>query len=496
MNNVIERARFDGVLFTLDDVLVQTDAVFSSAWREVFDEFLARHFPGAGHSPFDLQQDYATHVRGRMPFEAAQRLLEARHLAMPAGRPNDSPRSLSIWGLANAAQARISARLHGVPPTSYEPAVRLARTLRRCGIRVAAVSLARQAEEVLRATGMAALFHARVDGRDMERFRLHAWPAPDLWREALRRLEVPATRAAAFVGGSAQAEAARAVGITTVWDVTEAPAGHPVLFELFTVVLPATAADEQILPSALQTVERLVPPGCTTALFLDFDGTLTRITPTPREATLAPVVRDALASLATRMPVAIVSGRDLDNLRERVALSNVWYAGSHGFDIAGPDGLSYQPAEALASLPALDAAERFLREQLTDVAGALVERKRFALAAHYRLVVPGEVQRVKDAAEAALTLTSGLRASPGKKVIELLPDIDWHKGRAMQWLLERMVPETWPIYIGDDHSDEDAFTLLVGHGTGIVVQEQPAPSAARYRLRDPDEVLRFLSRLQ
>ncbi|MGE0081664.1 MAG: trehalose-phosphatase [Thiohalomonadaceae bacterium] len=496
MNSAIERARFDAVLFTLDGVLVQTDTVFSGAWQEAFDEFLARRVPGAGHTPFDPQHDYDTQVHGRAPLDAAQRLLDARNLVVPTGKPNDTPRSVSAWGLANAAQARIVARLRGAPPPIYEPAVRLARTLRGCGIRVATVSLSRQAEEVLRATGMAALFHARVDGRDLERFRMRAWPAPDLWLEALRRLEVPAARAAAFVAGEAQAEAARAAGITTLWDVTAAPAGHPAMFDLFTVVLPASAADEaQALPSALAEVERIAPPGRKLALFLDFDGTLTGITGTPREAILAPAMRDVLASLAERTPLAIVSGRDLDNLQARVGLSNLWYAGSHGFDIAGPDDLRYQPAEALACLPALDAAEQFLRDQLAGVEGALVERKRFALAAHYRPVAPGEAQRVKAAAEAARSMTEGLRASHGKKVIELLPDVDWHKGRAMQWLLERMAPEAWPVYIGDDQTDEDAFILLAGHGAGIVVQDQPAATAARYRLRSPDEVLEFLSLL-
>jgi len=491
----IERARFDAVLFALDGVLLQAEAASAGAWQEAFDEFLARHAPAPGHSPFDTEQDFAAHVRGRPLQAAAQRLLEARRIDLPIGKPDDAPYSPSAWGLANAAGARLIVRVHKTPPPVYEPAVRLARTLRGCGIAIAAVSLAQHSEAVLRAAGLAGLFHARVDGRDLERFRMQPWPAPDLWLEALRRLEVPAARSAAFVRGEVQADAARAAGITTLWDVTAAPAGHPAMFDLFSVVLPATLPESAVLPSALERVEDILSPGRATALFLDFDGTLTGITGTPGEALLAPAMRDVLSALAERMPVAFVSGRDLANLQARVGLATAWYAGSHGFDIAGPADLSYQPAEALARLPALDAAEQFLRERLADVNGALVERKRFALAAHYRRVSPGDVHHVKEAAEAALSMVEGLRASHGRKVIELLPAMDWHKGRAMQWIRERMAPGAWPIYIGDDQTDEDAFSLLANDGTGIVVQDQPAPTTARYRLRDPDEVLEFLSLL-
>jgi trehalose-phosphatase len=86
----------------------------------------------------------------------------------------------------------------------------------------------------------------------------------------------------------------------------------------------------------------------------------------------------------------------------------------------------------------------------------------------------------------------------GRKVYELLPDIDWNKGKAMLWLLETLGLEgrnALPIYIGDDRTDEDAFRALETHGVAILVSEHPQATAANYRLNNPEEVERFLEEL-
>jgi alpha,alpha-trehalase len=86
----------------------------------------------------------------------------------------------------------------------------------------------------------------------------------------------------------------------------------------------------------------------------------------------------------------------------------------------------------------------------------------------------------------------------GKKVYELLPNIDWDKGKAVLWLLENLDLErskVCPIYIGDDRTDEDAFRALGQRGAGILVSEQPRATAASYSLKDPLEVEHFLREL-
>jgi alpha,alpha-trehalase len=91
-----------------------------------------------------------------------------------------------------------------------------------------------------------------------------------------------------------------------------------------------------------------------------------------------------------------------------------------------------------------------------------------------------------------------LRRIDGKKVYELLPDIDWDKGKAVLWLLQAVELErgnALPIFIGDDRTDEDAFRALESRGVGILVSEQPQTTAASYWLKDPVEVERFLRAL-
>ena len=195
-------------------------------------------------------------------------------------------------------------------------------------------------------------------------------------------------------------------------------------------------------------------------------------------------------------PVAILSGRDLDDVRQRVNIGAIVYAGSHGFDIAGPRGLRKEMATEF--LPRLDMVEKEVGKQLAGIPGARVERKRFSIAAHYRNVNESDIPKVERAVSEVAARHRELRKMDGKKVYELLPDIDWDKGKAVLWLLENQGLEratVRPIYIGDDRTDEDAFRALGQRGVGILVSEQPRPTAARYSLKDPTEVERFLREL-
>jgi alpha,alpha-trehalase len=225
-----------------------------------------------------------------------------------------------------------------------------------------------------------------------------------------------------------------------------------------------------MIPSALQFIQEIAGRSGRVAVFLDYDGTLTPIVSHPENAWLADSMRQTLRELAARVPVAILSGRDLDNVRKRVEIDDMVYAGSHGFDIAAPRGLRGQMA--------------------TD----------FSIAAHYRNVNENDVPEVQRAVDAAAARHPELRRIDGKKVYELLPNIDWNKGKAVLWLLQMLGLESRsggirPIYIGDDRTDEDAFHALEQRGVGILVSEQSQPTAARYSLQNPLEVERFLRAL-
>ena len=266
--------------------------------------------------------------------------------------------------------------------------------------------------------------------------------------------------------------------------------------------------ERESLPSALgdSTVDSLVRRSRELVVFLDYDGTLTGIVNDPPKAVISKETRDVLRSLTALCTVGILSGRDVQVVKKLVGLQGMIYAGSHGFDIIMPDGRRLDNARWDAFLPFLDEAERELHRLLKGIPGAFAERKRFAIAVHYRLVDPRRVKEVRKRFESvASTFSSTLRRSGGKKVFELLPNVAWDKGKALLYLLsvlkldDRAQGEVLPIFVGDDLTDETAFRALRRRGLGILVEdagrERQRGTLARYSLRDPDEVRLFLERL-
>jgi trehalose-phosphatase len=251
-----------------------------------------------------------------------------------------------------------------------------------------------------------------------------------------------------------------------------------------------------MLPSALRHVREIAGDNRQLAVFLDYDGTLTPIVNRPEKALLSDSIRETLQALAVETSVAILSGRDLNDIRRRVNIDAIVYAGSHGFDIGGPRGLRKEVATEF--LPTLDLAEKELAKELIGITGTHVERKRFSIAAHYRNVNESHVPKVERIVSAVAGRHPELRRMEGKKVYELLPGIDWDKGRAVLWLLNALRaqhPNARAIYIGDDRTDEDAFRAVEQRDIGILVTEQPRPTAATYSLKSPTEVERFLREL-
>ena len=110
------------------------------------------------------------------------------------------------------------------------------------------------------------------------------------------------------------------------------------------------------------------------ALFLDFDGTLCPIVSHPELAVLNNETRQALRRVADRYPVAVVSGRDRLDVAGRVALDDVYYAGSHGCDISGPNG--FQEQWGLEFVPSLEDAALELEKAVEIVMAELAKSPR------------------------------------------------------------------------------------------------------------------------
>ena len=266
----------------------------------------------------------------------------------------------------------------------------------------------------------------------------------------------------------------------------------------FILGLNADFTYTQNLPSAFQylTHDEFLLQQKQPVFFFDYDGTLSPIVKDPAKAIMDQPIRSLLKRLSIVYPVAIVSGRDIADIQEFVGLDNIVYAGSHGFRISGPEGLVMEHEKAKKLIPMLDRIEKDIRHRLEPVQGIEVERKYFAIAVHYRNAAPNSFKTVNRTVADVLKEFPDFKKSRGKKIVEIRPALDWHKGKAVEWIMEEMsldFPQKHiPVFIGDDLTDEDAFRYLGDNCIGILVGWHDQPSAADLQLANVDEVYQLL----
>ena len=231
------------------------------------------------------------------------------------------------------------------------------------------------------------------------------------------------------------------------------------------------------------------------ALFLDFDGTLASIVPRPDDAWLLPSTRDLLKLLSRRVPVAIVSGRSLRDLRSRIGLKGVTYVGNHGLEVAGQN-LRFKMKDAAHWRAFLIKIGRQLDEDLGKIPGILLENKGYTLSVHYRLAGGQARQKARRLFAKRLQpyqVRNLVRLRRGKAVWEVRPPVLWDKGTAVRWVLKQPgFRGRWPLFIGDDETDKDVFRAIWNYGIGIFVGASQENGTAHYRLKDPIKVHGFL----
>ena len=240
-----------------------------------------------------------------------------------------------------------------------------------------------------------------------------------------------------------------------------------------------------------------------------------------------------------------------------VRLAELYYAGSHGMDIRGPtadpnhhgkvpyDTTTFPNLHTMSSSPsffpfpfpsraflptdcnlhhhqAADSSSSVLCQPASEflpvmeevyaalvsrvepsIPGAKVENNKFCLSVHFRCVEEAAWAPLFELVRAVLRDYPGLRLTQGRKVLEVRPMIRWDKGKALEFLLTALgfadadKDDVFPIYVGDDRTDEDAFRVLRarGQGAGILVSRFPKETSASFTLRDPAEVKDFLRKL-
>ncbi|UCE63679.1 MAG: trehalose-phosphatase [Nitrospirota bacterium] len=379
-------------------------------------------------------------------------------------------------------------------------AATLARELQRCHIKTAIVTASTDGSEMLSAPSLSVAFDKQVTG------------VRKGFVQAAQLLKASPERTAIFDSTQAGVKAARAgqFKVIVVFNHSKSPealqadGADVVLADLCELRIKMQNGlikrNTITLPSGLEPrrdVFRQIHDK-SVVVFLDYDGTLTPIVARPDLAILSEHTRETLRQLAKHCTVGVISGRDRVTVQQMVNVDSLIYAGSHGFDISGPKNMHMQHEIGTQFLPLLDQVEASLHEELDSILGTLIERKRFSVAVHYRLVGAQDLETIRSSVEAVLSQYPDIRPIHGKKLYDLQPGIDWDKGKALTWLLEALnIPRdrVMTFFFGDDVTDEDAFRVLQNEGIGMIVEDSSRYTYATYRLNNPEEVDQFLRHL-
>lgn len=254
----------------------------------------------------------------------------------------------------------------------------------------------------------------------------------------------------------------------------------------------------QLYNQAYQLLKKKIENNQKLLLMLDYDGTLVPIKENPQLAVPDPSLINLLKQLSQSklITLAIISGRNVEDLKGFLPLNNIYLTGCHGAVIEYPDGKT----DSLISLDNLQA----IMQQIRDLAykctmkytGFLVELKKTSCALHYRQANPVHASLVlKDYVSKCNPFIRkyNLELLKGKKVVEVRPR-SVNKGKAVKYL-QKLNPDAFPVYFGDDTTDEDAFQVLQEKGMSILVSEYDRPTSAHYLIANPQEVFFFLEKL-
>lgn len=242
---------------------------------------------------------------------------------------------------------------------------------------------------------------------------------------------------------------------------------------------------------------RLVPAGVPIAVLLDYDGTLVAIRKRPDLARLHPKRKALLACLGRRTMVGLISGRPLDELRRMVGVAGIAYVGNHGMEIRVSGRTWVHPAAARLA-PAVGRTTSAIRARAGDLSGVIAENKGLTASIHYRLAAPRDRGPLRAiVAEEVRRRRGALILTQGKMVFEIRPNIPWDKGRGVLKLLSLAgcSKSCFPVYIGDDRTDEDAFLALADRGLTVYVGPGRR-TLARFRFRGVGQVWQFVAALE
>ncbi|GAB3237971.1 HAD family hydrolase [Kineosporia babensis] len=199
-------------LFDLDGVLTDTASVHASAWKEMFDAYLAERAERLGEPfvPFEIATDYVQYVDGKRRQDGTRSFLASRGITLPEGTADDSPETESVNGLGTRKNNLVHEKIAHEGVTIFDGTFEYLEAVQAAGLRIAVVSSSANTAEVLRVTGLEKFVEARVDAQAAIAAGLHGKPSPETFVHGARLLGFEPAQAVVFEDAIVGVQAGRA----------------------------------------------------------------------------------------------------------------------------------------------------------------------------------------------------------------------------------------------------------------------------------------------
>jgi len=228
----------------------------------------------------------------------------------------------------------------------------------------------------------------------------------------------------------------------------------------------------------------------------DFDGTLSPIAPTPKQAFLPVSTKKILEKLCKFSFVAIITGRSLEDIKKKVGIKKIIYAGNHGTEWQiGKQKKTIKISRL--SCQKLAEVERKFKDLVSRYPSLLVDEKKQGFSVHYRKLSASRQSKFSKEAEkiiASYKRSKFISFFYGKKVLEAVAKTGWNKGKFAKFLIgylkKKYKKDILPVYIGDDTTDESVFLNLKTAITARVSRDKK--SFAKYFIKNQRDVNKAL----
>lgn len=490
-----------GIIFDMDGVVTQTATLHFDAWKAILDEFLLTRNPE--ENKLFTEEDYFYYLDGMPRAEGLSNFLTARQII-----PHSNQEKW-IKQLTNKKNKYLQKLLKNQSVDYFPDTLQFIEFLLLHRYQIALISSSKNCIPILKSAKIDRLFPIYVDGIISEQLNIPGKPEPDIFLEAAKRLKLCPQECLVIEDALSGVKAAKKGQFGTIIALDRKKKLSSQFLELQPdYILPDLSKAQQLFNkntrihrapksglAVLPSIYHLMKHCYQFIIFLDYDGTLTPIVEKPDQAILSTSMHHCLTSLSQEYLTVIISGRELEDLKEHINISTLFYSGNHGLEFMGPQSY-YQIGEEFKE--EIEELYYALTQKFAGISGCFIENKNFSLSVHYRLVDEKKVRLIEKQVDNALVNYPRLKKHYGKKVYEIRPNILWNKGIASNAILEKFKlnnPHLIPIYIGDDVSDEDAFDVFQTKGITIKVEKNPLHTKANYFLDSPLEVQSFLTQL-